>query len=98
MEAVTKDRGIDELKTAGVGEFAAPTANEAGAQLTAARARAQASLRDAYASLTDAGSELTAQARAVARATDRYVRDRPWHTLGAAAGVGFLIGFLLGRR
>ena len=96
MDMVTKGTGTEELRP--IGEFAASTANEAGAQLSAARTRAQASLRNAYVSLTDAGGELTSQARAAARATDRYVRDRPWQVFGLAAGVAFLLGYLLGRR
>jgi ElaB/YqjD/DUF883 family membrane-anchored ribosome-binding protein len=31
-------------------------------------------------------------------ATDRYVHDNPWTSLGVAAAVGMLIGFLVGQR
>jgi len=32
------------------------------------------------------------------KATDEYVRANPWAVVGAAAGVGFLLGLLIGRR
>jgi ElaB/YqjD/DUF883 family membrane-anchored ribosome-binding protein len=38
------------------------------------------------------------RARAAMRATDEYVHDNPWQALGVAAGVGFLLGYLIGRR
>ena len=40
---------------------------------------------------------LRAQVRRVAEPTDDYVRERPWAVIGAAAGVGLLIGLLLRR-
>jgi ElaB/YqjD/DUF883 family membrane-anchored ribosome-binding protein len=40
---------------------------------------------------------LRAQVRRVAESTDDYVRERPWAMIGAAAGVGVLIGLLLRR-
>jgi len=55
-------------------------------------------LRNTHARLTDGTNEVTARARAAARATDQYVHDNPWPVLGAAAAFGFLSGYLLGRR
>jgi ElaB/YqjD/DUF883 family membrane-anchored ribosome-binding protein len=40
---------------------------------------------------------LRAQVRRVYESTDDYVRERPWAMIGAAAGVGVLIGLLLRR-
>jgi ElaB/YqjD/DUF883 family membrane-anchored ribosome-binding protein len=31
-------------------------------------------------------------------ATDRYVHENPWASLGVAAAIGLLIGFLVGQR
>jgi ElaB/YqjD/DUF883 family membrane-anchored ribosome-binding protein len=49
-----------------------------------------------------AGNEMYAslQKRAVetARATDQCVRDKPYHFIAAAFGVGAVVGFLLQRR
>jgi len=48
--------------------------------------------------ITAGPTEDTARAPAAARATDQYVDDNPWPVLGAAAAIGFLSGYLLGRR
>ena len=34
----------------------------------------------------------------LARATDVYVKDNPWRTVAVAAGVGLLLGVILGRK
>lgn len=36
--------------------------------------------------------------RAELRAADRYVHHNAWESLGAAAALAFLAGFLVGRR
>ena len=38
------------------------------------------------------------EARLVARATDRAVRDHPYRAVAAAAAIGLLVGVLLARR
>ncbi len=42
--------------------------------------------------------KLEERARASARATDRIVREYPYQSIGAAFGVGMLIGVLLNRK
>jgi len=34
----------------------------------------------------------------LARTTDVYVKDNPWRTVAVAAGVGLVLGVLLGRK
>lgn len=34
----------------------------------------------------------------LAHSADVYVKDNPWRTIAAAAGVGLLVGVILGRR
>jgi ElaB/YqjD/DUF883 family membrane-anchored ribosome-binding protein len=46
----------------------------------------------------DALNSATGKARQLGRNVDGCVRDNPWLVAGAAAGVGLLVGFLLGRR
>ncbi len=42
--------------------------------------------------------KLEERARAGAQATDHYIREHPYQSLGAAFGIGMLIGILLNRR
>jgi ElaB/YqjD/DUF883 family membrane-anchored ribosome-binding protein len=74
------------------------TANQGGEKLAEVRARAEESLKVAKARLLEAQDALIAKTREAARATDEYVHEKPWHAVGVAAGIGLLIGFLLGRR
>jgi ElaB/YqjD/DUF883 family membrane-anchored ribosome-binding protein len=41
---------------------------------------------------------LAARAREAAKATNRYVHENPWPSLGVAAGAAFILGLLIGRR
>jgi ElaB/YqjD/DUF883 family membrane-anchored ribosome-binding protein len=74
------------------------TANQGGEKLAEVRARAEESLKVAKARLLEAQDALIAKTREAARATDEYVHEKPWNAVGVAAGIGLLIGFLLGRR
>ena len=74
------------------------TAGQADEKITKVRARAEETLRQARIRLQDAGAEIEAQVRATARATDEYVHRNPWQSIGVAAGVAFLVGYLIGRR
>jgi ElaB/YqjD/DUF883 family membrane-anchored ribosome-binding protein len=38
------------------------------------------------------------KSKELARATDVYVKDNPWRTVAVAAGVGLLLGVILGRK
>ena len=100
MEAITRDKTMGDLRTRTqqVEELVNPLSNDSGDRFASARARTEASLRDAYTGLSEMGRELQSQARAAARATDRYVHDKPWQTLGVVLGVGLLFGYLFGRH
>jgi len=74
------------------------TADQAGEKVASMRARIQARLKVARVRLTDAEALLVTKTRAAARATDAYVHESPWTSVGIAAGVGLLIGLILGRR
>ena len=41
---------------------------------------------------------LRERTREVAKATDHYVHEHPWKAIGVAAGIGLLVGMLIGRR
>lgn len=74
------------------------TADQAGDKVASLRARIQERLHGARARLSEAETVLMAKTRAAARATDVYVHESPWTSVGIAAGVGLLVGLILGRR
>jgi ElaB/YqjD/DUF883 family membrane-anchored ribosome-binding protein len=74
------------------------TADQAGEKIAGLRTRIQERLHAARVRLADAEAVLVAKTRAAAQATDAYVHENPWKSVGVAAGVGFLVGFILGRR
>jgi ElaB/YqjD/DUF883 family membrane-anchored ribosome-binding protein len=59
------------------------------------RQRTEKTLRAALDHLDQ--DRLRSQVRRVYETTDDYVRERPWPMIGAAAGIGLLIGLLLRR-
>ena len=74
------------------------TANQGGEKLAEVRAKAEESLRIAKDKMAEAQAALLAKTKATARATDVYVHENPWRAVGVAAGVGLVIGLLIGRR
>jgi ElaB/YqjD/DUF883 family membrane-anchored ribosome-binding protein len=62
------------------------------------KSRLSANLRLAKNRLLDAEVAVRGKAKAAAKATDHYVHEHPWKAIGAAAGVAFLLGLLIGRR
>lgn len=74
------------------------TAGQAGEKVGQARQRAEESVRQARERLGELEGEVRARARDAARTTDRYVHENPWGAIGIAAGVGFMLGLLSGRR
>jgi ElaB/YqjD/DUF883 family membrane-anchored ribosome-binding protein len=74
------------------------TSAQTGEKIQEVRARAEESLKQARTRLTALEDEAYQRAREVADATEGYVRQNPWQSLGIAAGVGVLVGLLLSRR
>ncbi|HZP86548.1 MAG TPA: DUF883 family protein [Burkholderiales bacterium] len=100
MDTTTKDKLMDDLRTvaADVEELLRATAGQTGERVAEARARAEESLRAARVRLEETGAELASRAREAASRTDRYVHDKPWQSMGVAAAMAFLVGYLIGRR
>lgn len=97
---VTKEKLIADFKVvvADAEELLRATAGQAGEKVAEIRGRAQEHLASAKAKLADAEAVIIARAKEAGKATDDYVHENPWSSVGIAAGVGFLIGLLVGRR
>jgi ElaB/YqjD/DUF883 family membrane-anchored ribosome-binding protein len=74
------------------------TANEVGDSAVSLRARLQARLDQAKEELKRAQHAVVIKAKAAGIATDEFVHENPWRAIGAAAGVGLVVGLLIGRR
>lgn len=79
-------------------ELLKATASQAGDKAADLRAKIQNRLADAKLHIADAEAALVEQAKKAGRAADDYVHDNPWRSVGIAAGVGLIIGLLIGRR
>jgi ElaB/YqjD/DUF883 family membrane-anchored ribosome-binding protein len=80
---------MDDLRAviADAEELLRATADQAGPRVQEARERAEESLRNARERLQGAGRQLDAQ-----------VHEHPWAAVGVAAGIGLIVGILLGRK
>ena len=74
------------------------TAAQTGDKVDDIRARARASLKEAKSRLAEAEGEAVRQVREAAAGADRYVHDNPWQAVGVVAGIGLVLGLLIGRR
>ena len=96
----SKDQLVSNLRrvVSDTEDLLAATAGQTDSKMAELRARARENLSVARDKLADADAALRAQARRAMNATDDYVHDNPWSSIGAAAALGILIGVLLGRR
>jgi len=79
-------------------ELLKATAGLAGDRLNVARDRLGEGISAARARLDQADVAMRERARNAARMTDDYVKTNPWTAVGVAAGVGLVIGLLIGRH
>ncbi|HEX7055437.1 MAG TPA: DUF883 family protein [Burkholderiales bacterium] len=79
-------------------ELLKATAAQTGERVEKVRSKVEDSLKNARIRLQQAGTSLEAQAREAAQEVDEQVRANPWTSAGIAAGVGLLLGLLIGRR
>lgn len=96
----TKEQLVANLRRviADAEDLLSATAGQTDSRIAELRVRAKENLRLAREKLADADAAVRARARQAATATDEYVHDNPWSSIGAAAALGILIGVLLGRR
>ncbi|RTL56541.1 MAG: DUF883 domain-containing protein [Rhodocyclaceae bacterium] len=99
-DTVTKDKLIADFKVvvSDAEELLKATAGQAGDKAAELREKLQSHLTKAKHNLAEAQEVMVEKAKAVGRATDDYVHDNPWRSVGVAAGVGLIIGLLIGRR
>jgi ElaB/YqjD/DUF883 family membrane-anchored ribosome-binding protein len=62
------------------------------------RARAENALKQAVSRFESVQEDVVRRTRAAGHATDEWVHQNPWSSIGLGAGIGLLVGFLLARR
>jgi ElaB/YqjD/DUF883 family membrane-anchored ribosome-binding protein len=97
---VTKEQLISDFKVviADAEALIKATANQGGEAVANLRVKAEESVAVAKVKLAEAQEVLIEKGRIAAKATDDYVHEKPWHAVGIAAGVGLVVGLLIGRR
>lgn len=97
---VTTDQLVADLKTVmhDAEALLKATSTQTGERIQEARARAEQSLQQARTRLGELEQEAMRRAQEMTDATEGYMRENPWQSVGIAAGVGLLIGLLLSRR
>jgi ElaB/YqjD/DUF883 family membrane-anchored ribosome-binding protein len=98
--SVNRDKFVQDMKLviSDAEELLRATASQAGEQISVARERIKDSLHEAKVKLAEADAVVRERARQAARYTDDYVHENPWRAIGVAAGIGLLLGLMLGRR
>jgi ElaB/YqjD/DUF883 family membrane-anchored ribosome-binding protein len=100
MSDVTTEQLVEDLKVVmrDAEALIKATSAQTGEKIQEVRAKAEESLRQAKDRLIEVEEEALRRAREVAEATEEYVRENPWQSLGIAAGVGLVLGILIARR
>ncbi len=95
-----KEKLVSDMKVvvSDAEEILRATAGVAGEKVGELRERIIDRLRDAKVRIADAEEMLVDRTKAAARTTDDYVNDNPWRAVGIAAGIGLLVGIIIGRR
>jgi ElaB/YqjD/DUF883 family membrane-anchored ribosome-binding protein len=76
----------------------AAASEESGEKFSELKGQAEASLKKAKARLGAMEKTAVAKARKIASDSDDYVHENPWTAIGVGAGVGLLLGLLIGRK
>jgi ElaB/YqjD/DUF883 family membrane-anchored ribosome-binding protein len=100
MNQVTTDKLMQDLRVVigDADDLLKATANQTGERVQQLRARTEESLRGVRARLEVAAQDADRTAREAVQRVDAQVREYPWTAVGMAAGVGVLLGILLGRQ
>lgn len=87
-----------KLLVADTEDLVKATASHAGDKIADIRGRAQDALNNLKPQLVKLENTVVEKAKSTATATDTYIHENPWTAIGVSAGIGLVIGLLIGRR
>ena len=73
-------------------------AAQSGENLQAVKDQFQATLQTAKTDLLKMEANMLARTKLAAQATDLYVKDNPWKSVGYGAAIGLVFGILISRK
>ncbi len=97
---ISKEKLINDLHQgiADSEEMLKLTADEVSAGAVQLRERVRERMNKAKAELIHLQQLTVEKAKAAGHATDEFVHENPWKSIGIAAGVGLVVGLLISRR
>ena len=100
MSEVNKERLMSDIKTvlADAEDLLKQAASATGERASELRETALTRLKQAKEKAADVQVVVIEKGKKAARATDDYVHEHPWTSIGIAAGVGVMIGLLINRK
>lgn len=95
-----KDQLLDDVREVieSAEQLAEIASSDASDEAQAFKARITHKLKAAKARLIDAEEVALYHAKTAVKATDVYIHENPYKSIGIAAAVGFLLGLLVSRR
>lgn len=100
----TIDHSVDDIVSefrdlaASLDELLAASGAEGNDALAELKAKAADRLKQAKAAIGKVERGAVQTAKEVASKSDDYVHDNPWTSIAVGAGVGLILGLLIGRR
>jgi len=100
MSEINKEQFMSDIKSvlADAEDLLKQAAAATGERASELRETAMTRLKQAKEKAADAQVVVIERGKKAARATDDYVHEHPWASIGIAAGVGMVIGLLINRR
>jgi ElaB/YqjD/DUF883 family membrane-anchored ribosome-binding protein len=97
-DTVTKERLMTDVSAvlSDADALLRQAAQATGDQAVELRRKAQSAISSAMSRLGDVEKRVVGQAKRAATATDHWVQDHPWSSVGAATAVGVAVGVLIG--
>ena len=95
-----RERLMNDLKSA-IGDaeqWLTHAGSSAAASADEVKAKFQDTLRTAKTDLLKLEDSVLARGKLAARATDAYVHDNPWKSVGLVAAAGIVVGMLIARK
>ena len=100
MNEVTREKLTSDFKALmdNVQELLKTTSNHTGRSITALRQRLGQKLEEGRRALSEQERILRGKAEEARASAEAYLREKPWTTLGIAAGIGLVLGLLMRPR